>query len=117
MAQPRVRLAGQTDAEAAAAQAAEDAAEKTTAGATTSAEEAPEQVDEVTEQESTTMQVPRFGEHDGVDEILCLVPKPIRLVLGQDGSHTPIDAGLQKLPRAVAEHWWCKVNGVTAAPQ
>lgn len=108
MATPRVRLEGQTDAEA-EEQARQDAA--TAQEATTETEEAPAQ------EATPEVLAPRFGEHDGVDEILCLVPKPIRLVLEGDGSHTPIDPGLQKLPRAVAEHWWCKVNGVTAAPQ
>jgi hypothetical protein len=46
-----------------------------------------------------------------------MVPKPIRLVLNGDGAYIPIDAGLQNLPEAVAKHWWCRVNGVTIAPQ
>lgn len=56
--------------------------------------------------------IPVFGDLAGVDEVSCFVPKEIRLHLDNSSSHTVIAPGLQKLPRAVAEHWWCKVSGV-----
>lgn len=61
------------------------------------------------------VKVPRFGVHDGVDEVTALVPKKLRLHLDGMGSHLEISAGMQTLPRAVAEHWYMKASGVKVA--
>lgn len=120
MATPRVRLEGQPEQPDPADSASQDPAtqdpqaadtEATSETAVTQEEVAPAQED------STDVKVPRFGEFDGVNEVVCMVPKPIRLVLDGSGSYTLINAGLQNLPEAVAKHWWCRVNGVVIADQ
>lgn len=131
MAQARVRLAGQTDEQAAAEDAVQaqlEADQKALDDAAAAAPDpeaaapegdaAPAQPEEKTAPVESPLEIkaPRFGEHDGVDEVTCMVPKAIRLVLGNDASHSGIAPGMQKLPRAVAEHWWCKANGVSIAP-
>jgi hypothetical protein len=46
------------------------------------------------------------------DELVtAIVPKIIHLTL-DDGRTVTYHPGTQDMPRAHAEHWWCKTNGV-----
>lgn len=45
------------------------------------------------------------------DDVKCRVPRAFRLTL-DDARVIEIDAGMQFLPRAQAEHWYAAANGV-----
>lgn len=45
------------------------------------------------------------------DDVYVLIPKPFILTL-DDSTTVQYGAGIRPIPRAHAEHWWSKVNGV-----
>jgi hypothetical protein len=114
MAQPRVRLEGQSDAEAEAAEAA-DGAELQAAEDASAEVRVAEEVAAAVAAAPAEVAVGKFGDLTGVDEVTCLVPKNLRLHLDGNSAHIEIAAGMQSLPRAVAEHWYAKANGVQIA--